>query len=289
MRTTPATASSNGVPIPFTEELFRPLPDSTDLLDDPQELRRRFREQGVVRLRGVLDRSAVLAVREAYLATLPPGMLRPGSRTMDGLFSGVVPDGLPEHGVPGHPAHAFVRGDVFRRFVEQPALHRLAETLLGAPALRLRRTVLRHFYAGSNRASRAHTDHAYLDRGTDEVVTAWVPIGDCPLETGPIVYLEDSQNVDPGRLEELRERLDRPHDRRPLSHDLEWTARVLGRRWLWADFEAGDVALHGSHIVHASLDTVTEAMRVSVDMRFVRRGDKVDDRWRKDWSGDDGA
>lgn len=289
MRTLPASVSSNGVPVPLTDELFRPLPDDTHLLGDPEELRRRFRERGVIRLRGVLDRSEVLALREAYLSSIPPGMLRPGTPPVEGLFSGVVPDDLPAHGVAGHPAHAFVRGDVFRRFVEHPVLRELAETLLGGPVQRLRRSVLRHFYAGSRRASRAHTDHAYMDRGTDQVVTAWVPVGDCPLETGPLVYLEDSQDIDPARLDALRERLDRPGDRRPLSHDLEWTARKLGRRWLWADFEAGDVTLHGPHIVHASLDTTTERMRVSVDVRFVRLGDKVDDRWGKDWAGDDGA
>lgn len=289
MRTLPQTVTSNGVPIPLTDELFRPLPDSTGLLGDPEALRRRFREQGVVRLRGVLDRSAVLALREAYLATLPRVMLRPGSTPREGLFSGVVPDDLPAHGVAGHPAHAFVRGAAFRRFVEQPALYRLAEAVLGGPVQRLRRSVLRHFYAGSNRASRAHTDHAYMDRGSDQVATVWIPVGDCPLETGPLVYLEDSQRIDPDRLESLRERLDRPHDRRPISHDLEWTARGLGRRWLWADFAAGDVSVHGPHIVHASLDTTTELMRVSVDVRFVRLGEAVDDRWGKDWSGDDGA
>lgn len=289
MRTLPPSVSSNGVPIPLTDDLFHPLPDSSGLLAEPEALRRRFREQGVVRLRGVLDRSAVLALRAAYLSTLPGEMLRPGSAPVQGLFSGVVPDGLPAHGVAGHPAHAFVRGGVFRRFVDQPALSGLAESLLGVPAARLRRSVLRHFYAGSGRASRAHTDHAYLDRGTEQVVTVWIPVGDCPLETGPLVYLENSQSVDPDRLEALRERLDRPDDRRPISHDLEWTARGLGRRWLWADFAAGDVAVHGPHIVHASLDTVSAAMRVSVDVRFVPLGEAVDDRWREDWSGDDGA
>ena len=289
MRALPASLSSNGVPVPLTDELFHPLPDSTELLADPEALRHRFRDQGVVRLRGVLDRSAVLALRAAYLSTIPREMLRPGSTPVEGLFSGVIPDDLPAHGVAGHPAHTFVRAGVFRRFVDQPALSRLAETLLGVPVVRLRRSVLRHFYAGSARASRAHTDHAYMDRGTDQVLTVWIPIGDCPLETGPLIYLENSQTADPGRLEALRTRLDRPDDRRPISHDLEWTARGLARRWLWADFKAGDVAVHGPRTVHASLDTLSTAMRVSVDVRFVRLGEAVDDRWRKDWSGDDGA
>ncbi|MEU6742839.1 phytanoyl-CoA dioxygenase family protein [Streptosporangium sandarakinum] len=281
--------SSNAVPVPFTGELFRPLPDSTALLGDPEALRRRFREHGVLLLRGVLDPAAVVALREAYLSTVPPEMLHAGSSPAEGRFSGKEPEGLPGHGVAGHPAHAFVRSPRFAEFVDQPALSKLAETLLDGPCVRLRRSILRHFHRGSPRASRAHTDYAYMDRGTENLLTVWIPVGDCPLDNGPLVYLEDSHTAAPEQLDRLRERLDRPGDRRPLSHDLEWTARGLGRRWLWADYRAGDVAVHGPHIVHASLDTSSERMRVSVDIRFARSGETVDARWTKEWAGDDGA
>ncbi len=289
MRACPRSVSSNGVPIAFTDELFRPLPDSTGLLGSPEALRQRFREDGVLLLRGVLDRAAVLDLRAAYLSTIPDVMLKPGTTPVEGVFSGRVPPDLPPHGVEGHPAHTFVRTPVFERFVGRPDLAELAETLLGGPVTRLRRSILRHFHAGSHRASRAHTDYAYMDRGTEQVVTMWIPVGDCPLESGPLVYLEDSQGLDPARLEPLRERRDRPGDLRPISHDLEWTASRLGRRWLWAEYEAGDVAVHGPHIVHASLDTMSEIMRVSVDIRFALLGEAVDDRWTRHWAGDDGA
>lgn len=285
----PPFISSNGVPIPFTDELFTPLPDSTALLDDLDELRRRFHEDGVLLLRGYLDRSKVLALRQAYLATVPAAMFRPGSAVVDGLFSGHVPPELPDHGVEGHPAYDFVRSPNFEWFIDQPALAELARIVLDGPVVRLRRSILRHFHAGSARASRAHTDYAYMDQGTERVVTIWIPVGDCPLTTGPLLYLEGSHHESPERLAVLRQRLDRPGDPRPLSHDLEWTARTLGRKWLWADYSAGDVAIHGPHIVHASLDTLSEQMRVSIDVRFVRRGDAVDARWRKDWAGNDGA
>jgi hypothetical protein len=281
--------SSNGVTVPFTDALFTPMPDSTPLLDQPDALRRRFHADGALLLRGVLDRSAVLALRAAYLSTLPDGMLAAGSTPEEGLFSGRVPDGMPAHGTDGHPAHAFVRRPDFAAFLGSPALARLAETLLDGAAARLRRSILRHFHAGSGRASRAHTDYTYMDQGGEQVLTMWVPVGDCPLETGPIVYLQDSQSVAPERLDVLRGRLDRPGDRRPISHDLQSTARELDRRWMWADYRAGDIAVHGPHVVHATLDTRSAAMRVSVDVRFLRVGEAVDARWTKDWAGDDGA
>ena len=65
-------------------------------------------------------------------------------------------------------------------------------------------------------------------------------------------------------------------------------AGELGRRWLWADYQAGDVTIHSPHIVHASLDTTTDVMRLSADLRFLRRGEPADDRWLQAWAGDDG-
>jgi hypothetical protein len=66
-------------------------------------------------------------------------------------------------------------------------------------------------------------------------------------------------------------------------------ARQLGRRWLWADYRAGDVVVHCPHIIHASLDTATRAMRMSVDIRFVAAEQAPDDRWLSPWSANDGA
>ncbi|MGI5272536.1 phytanoyl-CoA dioxygenase family protein [Nonomuraea sp. CA-218870] len=281
--------SSNGVPLPFTGELFAPLPDSTALAGDVAALRRRFHEDGVVLLRGFLDRRAVLDLRAAYLSAFPDGLLAPGSTPEEGIFSGRAPAGLPAHGVSGHPAHAFVRDPRFTAFADQPSLAGLAAALLGGPVERLPRGILRHFHAGTKAASRAHTDHAYMTRGSDRVLTMWIPVGDCPLETGGLVYLEGSHRESAERFERARLARDRPHDLRPISHDLGATALAVGRRWLWHDYEAGDVAVHSPHLVHASLDTVTDAMRVSMDLRFILRGERADHRWTKEWAGDDGA
>jgi hypothetical protein len=41
--------------------------------------------------------------------------------------------------------------------------------------------------------------------------------------------------------------------------------------------------------VHASLDTVSDVMRLSTDIRFQRTQAPVDPRWTVDWAADDGA
>ena len=284
----PKTLTSNGAPVPFDTEHFAPLRDSSDVASDPGSLRERYLQEGYVYLPGFLDAAGSLEMRSAYFCLFDGGYLRQGTSPADGVFSGEVPEGLPAHGVPGHPAHAFVRGEGFERFAAQPALARLAAALLGGPATRLPRSIVRHFDRSSRRASRAHTDFTYLDEGSDRLVTMWIPFGDCPLDTGGLVYLEGSHLMDEEALAPLRSVTDRPGDKRPLSHDLAWVAESTGRRWLWADYKAGDVAVHSPHMVHASLDTGTDAMRLSADIRFIREGDAVDPRWTKPWAGDDG-
>ena len=283
-----ATVTSNGVEVPFDAEHFAPLRESSDLVDEPAALRERYLADGYLYLPGYLDPSEVRSMRDEYFSLFDPAYLKAGTRVEDGIFSGKRPGDLPAHGVAGHPAHTYARSAAFERFVSQPALSRLAESVLGGEAWRLPRSIVRHFDRSTPRASRAHVDHTYLDEGTERLVTMWVPLGDCPLPTGGLVYLESSHQMDPTDFEPLRNVTDRPSDTRPITHDLELVARKLGRRWLWADFAAGDVTVHSPHLVHASLDTVTDRMRLSADVRFVLQGETPDPRWLQPWAGDDG-
>ncbi|HJQ00668.1 MAG TPA: phytanoyl-CoA dioxygenase family protein [Jatrophihabitans sp.] len=284
----PTTLSSNGVAIPFDDEHFRPMRDSTALLGDPAALRARFAADGYVLLRSVLDREVVLELRADYFARFDPAMLAAGTTPRDGVFSGTVPPGLPPYGIPGHPAYAIVRSPAFDELTRSRRLHTVAEYLLDGPVELLRRRILRHFHRGTLMASRAHVDFDYMDRGSDHVVTAWIALGDYPIASGGITYLEGSHRVDRVALDGLREHTDRLIDRRPVSNDLALTASALGGRWLWTEFQAGDVALHSPHLVHASLDNQSEAMRLSADVRFVPAGAPTDERWHADWSADDG-
>jgi Phytanoyl-CoA dioxygenase (PhyH) len=284
----PRTLSSNGVEIPFDDTHFVPMRDSTSLLADPPALRARFAADGYVLLRSVLDRRRVLELRRAYFSRFEPAFLAAGSTAEDGIFSGTVPSALPPYGTVGHPAYDLVRSPAFDAFTRMPELRALAETLLDGPAELVPRRILRHFHRGAAVASRAHVDFDYMDHGSDRLVTAWIPLGDSPVESGGLVYLEGSHGIDRSRLDQLREFTDRPDDHRPISNDLALTARALGGRWLWTDYRAGDVVLHSPHTVHASLDVHTDAMRLSADVRFRRSDAAPDERWSGAWSADDG-
>ena len=74
--------------------------------------------------------------------------------------------------------------------------------------------------------------------------------------------------------------------RRSSRADLRWVPRELGLRWRWADCRADDMAIHTPHPV---LDASTPVARMSVVIRFLRYGARVDRHWTRPLSADDGA
>jgi ectoine hydroxylase-related dioxygenase (phytanoyl-CoA dioxygenase family) len=274
--------TSNGQPVPYDDRYFGTLRSSQDVADDPDAMRRRFRSDGYLLMPGLLDGAEVLALRAAYFAT--PTTIDPSQRTHRPAASVVA---APTHGMRGSRAHTFVRTQLFQAFTDQPVLRQTAQILLRTEAQTLPRRILREYRAATSRATRAHTDLAYIKHPSSHVVTAWIPIGDCTIDMGGLIYLEGSHKIARSRLDALRSVTDRPTDHRPLTHDLEWVVRALDRRWLAADFEAGDVIFHSADIVHASLDAASTTPRLSTDVRFIPRSETPDPRWGSPWSADD--
>ena len=95
-QTPPTTVSSNGVAIVVDDKTFAPMRDSTDRLG-PGELRARFQADGYALLRGVLDRRKALELRASYFSRFDACMSAPGTTAEEGIFSGTLPDDLPEY------------------------------------------------------------------------------------------------------------------------------------------------------------------------------------------------
>jgi hypothetical protein len=262
--------------------------------ESTQVLRETLQRDGYLLLRHLLDPVAVEEMRSAYFDQFE-------AKYFEDRDAGVFVDGAewtgPFHGTEGHPAWETARSELFRQFAEQDVLFDLAEDLLDASVFTLERRPVRSFWPNSHYSSRAHTDEYFgsvpgksQHMGTMRFLTMWVPIGDVPLRTGGLVYLEDSQQVVP---EEIREKLgdpDRGPDALPIAADLKALADLTNRRWAWTDYRAGDVVVHTPRTVHASLDCETRYARMSTDLRFVNSADrsKIDQRWMVPWSSDDG-
>lgn len=120
----------------------------------------------------------------------------------------------------------------------------------------------------------------YITRGTRNVWSAWIPLGDVPQSNGPIMVLERSH---------LHEQLRNTYGKRDadrekmgwLSDDPVGLRERLGGRWLSTDFEAGDVLLFGPDLEHASLDNNSPDGRcqLSSDTRYQLASDPLDERY----------
>lgn len=189
-------------------------------LDTPMdEIRRRYREDGHVFIKGLIPRADVLKAREEYFKLLAPtGVLKPGTEPVDGIFD-VNQNRLNFPGIGAGTANStdengHVKGpnpEVARLFgdlaLKAHSLPWYEEDLCKHPAIRdfvaemtgwgdntlnIRRTLLRNNTPG-NKAIGVHYDQIFLRHGEDTFVTAWVPIGDIEIDGGGLVYLEKGE------------------------------------------------------------------------------------------------
>lgn len=262
-----------------------PVPDAE--LHDREALWRRLRRDGYVYLRGALDPDAVLSFRRYYFGALSDtGLLRHGSDPGAGLAG----DGEPD---PGGLRHVLFRqvvpGETYLRFCTQPAIRDFYGWLLGGTPFLHRRKIIRHTVPGRTgigTATQAHYDLVYIREGTDRVLSSWIPLGDCPLDRGGLVYLEGSHHR--VLAEERAGRIRRPAA--SITADLPALAESHDSRWLVADYAAGDMVVHSAYVVHAALDNVDPCgvMRLSTDIRYQRRDEPIDWRWQQHWHDRDG-
>ncbi len=182
-----------------------------------------------------------------------------------------------------------VPGPAYQALCRHPAIEGWFTWLLGEDVHLHRRKIIRHVRPGEigvGLATQAHYDLVYLREGTDRVLSMWIPLGDCPLERGGLVYLEGSHHR--VRREEAEGTLRRPAA--SITADLPKLADDLDARWLCADYRAGDVVVHCSQIIHAALDNVDSenTVRLSTDIRYQRSSDGIDRRWQQHWIDTDG-
>ena len=75
-----------------------------------------------------------------------------------------------------------------------------------------------------------------------------------------------------------------------ISTNLPEMAEKFDTRWLIADYEAGDMVIHSPYMIHASTNNcdALNRIRLSTDIRYQRKTDKIDTRWNRHWELGDG-
>ncbi|KAK0251461.1 hypothetical protein B0A54_15537 [Friedmanniomyces endolithicus] len=288
-----------------------------------EEMRARYSADGYLFIKGLIPREDVLDVRQRYFEHLAPtGILKPGTSPRDGIFNntqdpivhnGVGGRDLPEdaerqrllesaHTLPGYLA-----------FLKHPDLRAFVRKLMGWDRdVILKRTLLRH-NVPNGLSTGCHYDRIFLRAG-EEFLTAWIPFGDCPAASGGLMYLENSTDVGKALEADFTKRAEHftPEERingfnqnmardGQLSHNVvELDAeinRTYGkpdekrRRWLAADFTAGDVVFHNPYMIHGAVKNEDRLGRIRLgsDLRFYPERGNIDERWMRDvWRPGDG-
>ncbi len=269
---------------------------ASDPKEPPDALAERYEKDGYLWLKGLLPRGDVLEFRRYFFAQfLDTGLLAPGSDPADGKAN---PDRKAEDGA-RRILMEIVRSAAFESFCLQPPLWRFLDGFLGGMSYLHKRKMLRYTRPGDPSSTGAHYDLVYLRGGTNRLVTAWIPIGDVPAHMGGLVYLEGSHAL--GRKleaeftaanaslspEEGVSAFNRNMSETGwISKDLPAMAERFDRRWLFADYEAGDVVLHSPYTIHAATSNADPdgTMRLSTDIRFQNVADEIDARWSNHWT-----
>lgn len=270
----------------------------SDPAEPLEQLRTRYHEQGYLWLKGVLKRDHVLAFRQRFFEAMQDtGLLAPGTQPVDGIYAG----GVEKQGKTN--TYEIVRWAAYEAFCLSEPIWQFYEAFLGGPVYLHKRKIIRLSKPGQARCTGAHYDLTYLRGGTDNLCTSWIPIGDCPVEMGGLIYLEGSDSF--GRNQEAEfsrlnahlppeERISAYNENMTrsgwLTEDLPALADKLNTRWLIANYEAGDMVVHSPYMIHASTQNIApdKRMRLSTDIRYQLVSDKIDPRWAKDWSPNDG-
>lgn len=277
MQVTEQALTANGIRVDTRPEFFGELKTSNELLSRPEEMRKRFAEDGYLYFQKLIEPDAVLkARREILLKYAIAGEVDSiNFPLMDAIQS----------------KHSFLDKINLRAFTESirsgvayedvvlnHALLGFLEALLDGDVRPYDFRWPRFVRPGEGCGF--HYDGPYMNRGTDKVVTTWIPLGRVNKNEGALIILEGSHKSD----QLLSTYAKRDADKEKISWlgtDPIKLQQNLGGRWLSTDFEPGDVLCFGMHMLHGALDNNSEVgrCRLTSDTRYQLASEPLDDRW----------
>lgn len=273
-RTNLHSAHGHRIPDTYLGELRDSGPQATDSV----ELRRRLKEDGYLYLSGALDREKVLQARVHILETLS------AVGEIDVIREGAISTGNSRRGECVKDLGAFWQSlcehPTIREVTHHGAIVEIMERLFETDVRAYDFLWLRAMHPG--RASAYHFDHVYMNRGTENLLTAWTPLGNVELDEGPLALLEGSHQWD-DLIAEYRG-FDVDIDKSRPGHvtlDPVTLAKERNSRFLTSRFRAGDVVIFPMFMLHGSLDNSSSKhhVRLSADTRFQPASEKIDERW----------
>ena len=256
------------------------LNEATDLWQagDVSGLRRRMADDGYLLIRGLQDRDTVLNARRAVVEYMAERhQFAPGTDPMDM----VIDPSADRKDVQLMGNREISHEPRVRALLESEAIFGFFERYFDEPARTFDYKWMRGVTTGQSTGS--HYDVVYMGRGTvDQLFTVWTPLGDVPIESGPLTICGGSHNLD--SFAKVRATyggsdVDRDLISGWFSEDPMELVEKFGGRWLTSGFEAGDVLIFTMFTMHSSVSNATDRFRLSTDTRFQPASAPVDERW----------
>jgi len=271
--------TANAHPVDTAPERFGELTPANDLLHDAAALREAFDERGYLFFRSLLPADTVLAARHEILlkyAILGEVDDRyPLDDAVAGDRRGVLTANVRAFSESVRTGHWYLSVTDHERLID------VHGSLLGGPVRSFDFRWPRFVRPGEGCGF--HCDGPYMNRGTDRIVSSWIPLGRVQRHEGALMILEGSHRSE--RLHEGYLRADADRDGLQwLDDDPVVVQEAYGDRWLTTDFEPGDVLCFGMHMLHGALDnqSPTGRCRLSSDTRYQRVDQPADPRWNGD-------
>ena len=235
---------------------MHPFIDSTALIADGPALAERMRRDGYLFLRGLLPAEPILALQRQIGAIVrDAGWLRADVPVEDVIAD---PDGFCVDPEPRYltTLRRINHLEDYHALKHHPALIGLFERMLGGPILPHPRVLMRNIFpAREEYTTKSHQDYPNV-QGTTEVYTAWIPLIDIPLETGP---LQVAAGTHTGDVYDF--------DIGAGAGGIEIT-NPFDDRWVSGPFAVGDVLIFHSLTVHKGVPNRGTRLRMSMDVRY---------------------
>ncbi len=248
------------------------LREANNLLGDPEALRKRMLEDGYLFIRGLQNPDRVKAARKVVLENLRLN----GQINADyPLDLGVIASGKRGNFLGG--AKNVTHNPEFLSLVNSPQIMGFFEQFLDGRALTFDYKWLRAVAPGDNTG--AHYDVVYMGRGTTNLYTAWMPLGEITYDLGPLVILGGSHQFDTVKETYGKMDVDRDHVTGHFTNEPIKMVDQYGGQWLTSEFTMGDVVILGMYTMHGSITNTSNRLRLSTDTRYQLASDPVDHRW----------
>ena len=241
------------------------LEDVTHLVSDPEALRAKAEEEGLLFFRGLLDPVKVNALRSQILHICDShGWIKRGTSPEDAIAD---PDTLVVES--RDPKWEAFYNDVqkvrnFHALALDPRILNALEALFGESVLPHSRNICRLVFPNSSTHSTPpHQDNLYIG-GSEQTWTVWIPAGDIPESLGGLAVTKGTHKR--GKLED-KKAVGAGGRQVEIEDDVVWVA---------GDYASGDVIFLHSLTVHQGRDNLSgDRFRVSCDFRYQPRSDRV--------------